>query len=203
MNGKVFLNFRCDCQKSHLECQDFTMTELKSYFTYYYDKLTPTARIVFLHNCIEVVETKANLDRIAKGQEPKDRSSRIYYLDGRHVCQQLFIKTFNISLSKINYLLTNKQTADGRPIAIDYRGLNTNLKLDREHVNFIEQIGMGLPQYKSHFTSKSVKYWHSMLTWTIVFQLYLEKVSSDHPDWMPVSSKTVQHYIKLRFPKVK
>ena len=159
---------------------------------------------MFLANHIQIEPVAADKIRIARGLPPESgRSSRKYFINNHRVCQSMFEKCLGISSSVYNWMIQHKMNRDGHVVPYDNRGHNTDLKLNRAHVEFIQELADKFPRYKSHFTTKTTEYWHPLLTYAKMYSIYKQECINHHPDWQSVGKTTYKHYLLDKFSHVK
>ena len=159
---------------------------------------------MFLASHIETELTAGDKLLVSKGLPPiSNRHSKKYFINEKRVCQTFFEKCLGISSGVYDWMFKHKMSATGEVIPYDNRGNNTDLKLAKEHVTFIQEMANKLPRYKSHFTTKDTEYWHPLLTYMRMYKMYKDEKNLKHPDWRTVSNVTYKHYLNQKFGHVK
>src|SRR6266481_6578541 len=81
------------CKRKMYQCNEVSLEERKSNFKHYWQYLSNTARIAFVHSHMEVHHNKADQERIKKGLPAISKQVRAYHLNGKRVCKGVFLRT--------------------------------------------------------------------------------------------------------------
>lgn len=121
----------------------------------------------------------------------KKKKSRKYHFKPERVCKAFFLKTLDVTKNVVETALKDKDPITGSFASIDKRGKHTpHNKTEEDLLKDVREHIESFPVMESHYCRKSTSrsYLSSTLNLSIMYRLYLEKMSL-------LAKETVSEYI--------
>ena len=133
--------------------------------------------------------------------EEKQRQKTLhYFLNGKQVCKNVFMKTLSITRSRIAYLFNTKNKHS--IVSPDKRGKSIPVnKTNEETISRITKFLNDIPKFTSHYSSSERLYFHPTLTWKKIFEQYCLE-NPNHCVSFYIFKREIEKYnVKIYLPK--
>lgn len=121
------------------------------------------------------------------GNTKKMRSfSSVYHLNNLKVCKQLFMTTLNVGRKLIQTVI--QKARNGLDVGKDNRGKNLSNNISEDDLKLVRDHIASFPTLESHYSraSTSKQYLSQEYSQSKMYDLYKEKMESEHPNLTPV-----------------
>ena len=167
VNSKYFTYHACKCK---YECSDLPEEERKLLSHKFYKMCSWQAQSNFILSNVVVKAPKRSFV-----SNSRKLTSRVFYLNGKRVCKEVFLRTLGITHGRLDYVLNHK-AVNSTMCSPDKRGKHHSNRTPSSKISEIRQFLSSFPKYKSHYSDSERVYFSPDLNRNKLYSLYKDQM---------------------------
>ena len=170
MPARTMRNVECDCK---FRCKNnFSIDERREMHQKFWNSKSWQVQSNFIISSVRVTKPK----RTTVPHSSRIKATRSYILNGKPICQKVFLATLAINHMRVDYCL-NHMNINGL-CSPDRRGGATLNKITTELTEAVRKFLQKFPKFKSHYSDSDRIYFHPDLTVKSLHEIYKEQIET-------------------------